>query len=315
MSLYPELEPFDQFDLRVDDLHTLHVERCGNPDGRPVLVLHGGPGGGCSPALRRFFNPAHWQVILFDQRGAGRSTPYADVRQNSLADLIADIERLRTHLGLSGWALFGGSWGATLALHYGLAFPEQVHGMVLRGIFLARPEDLAWLYEDGGAARMKPDAWEAFVAPLPEAERGQPLPAYYQRLHENSPAARQWAKHWAGWEAACATLRTLPEVVTGFGQAAWALARMETHYFAGPGMDGAAPILPRMAALKAVPAWLVHGRYDLVCQPGQAWALHQHWPGSVMQWVDAAGHSAMEPALRDALVEAVESLYHKLEAS
>ncbi len=314
MSLYPELEPFEQFDLRVDDLHSLYVERCGNPDGRPVVVLHGGPGGGCSPTLRRFFNPDKWHIILFDQRGAGRSTPYAELRRNTLDLLISDLEVLRERLTLSGWSLFGGSWGSTLALHYALAFPDRVHGMVLRGVFLARPEDLAWLYEGDGAARMKPDAWEDFVAPLVPQERYRPLPAYHRQLLDDSEAARQLARQWAAWEAACATLTVQPDVADGFERAAWALARMETHYFAGDGMDGAEPILPRLSLLRGVPAWLVHGRYDLVCQPQQAWALHRHWPGSVMKWVNAAGHSAMEPAMLEALVWAVQSLHHKLEA-
>lgn len=315
MSLFPELEPFAQFDLPVDDLHTLYVERCGNPDGRPVVVLHGGPGGGCSPSLRRFFNPLHWHIILFDQRGAGRSRPSAELRNNSLPDLIGDMEMLRQHLRLPSWSLFGGSWGSTLALHYALQHPGRVDGAVLRGIFLARPEDIAWLYEPGGAARMKPDGWDEFVGPLSAAQRLQPLPAYHRLLREDDAQARRLAQHWAAWEAACATLMPHAQVSAGFDAASWALARMETHYFAGNGMEGADPILPRMRALQGIPAWLVHGRYDLVCHPEQAWALHRRWPGSVMHWVHGAGHSAMEPAITDALVLAAQSLYRKLEAS
>ena len=313
MSLYPALAPFDQFELRVDATHTLHVERCGNPDGEPVVVLHGGPGGGCNPDQRRYFDPQHWHIILFDQRGAGRSRPYASLENNTLAHLLADMEMLRERLALPRWALFGGSWGSTLALHYALAFAPRVSAMVLRGIFLARQQDLDWLYTHSGAAAMKPDAWQQFVAPLAPGLRHQPLPAYYQRLRDDSNAQlQQDARAWAAWEAACATLLPSEQVSGGFDRAALALARIETHFFAGPGMHGAEPILERMAAIADVPAWLVHGRYDLVCKPEQAWDLHQAWPGSRLRWVEGAGHSAAEAGIRDALVTAVAEMAARL---
>ncbi|MBQ0754275.1 MAG: prolyl aminopeptidase [Gammaproteobacteria bacterium] len=310
--MYPEIEPFQQCDLQVDETHTVYIEECGNPNGVPVLVLHGGPGGGCSPRLRRFFDPAYWRIILFDQRGAGRSRPYAHLDGNNLASLLGDIEKIRTHLSIDRWALFGGSWGSTLALHYALASSDAVLGMVLRGIFLARDEDLDWLYRAGGAAAMKPDAWQAFLKPLSSSGRKDPLQAYYQELLPDTERARLCALAWSAWEAQCATLTPDLAVEAGFAKAAWALARIEAHFFAGGGMAGAAPILPRMDNLADIPGYLVHGRYDLVCKPEQAWALHQHWRSSELTWVDAAGHSAMEPAISTALVESVNALRLRL---
>ena len=315
MSLYPEIQPFDQFVLSVDSDHHLYVEQCGNPHGVPVVVLHGGPGGGCSPVQRRFFDPSYWRIILFDQRGAGRSVPYASLENNTLAHLLDDMETLRRHLGIMHWALFGGSWGTTLALHYGLAHPGRVLGMVLRGIFLARPEDLAWLYGPEGAARLKPDAWDDFVAPLSVGQRDNPLPAYYQVLaQDDHPALHDHARAWARWEAACATLLPDSTVMRGFDEVAVSLARLETHYFAGAGMAGVPAILPCMGALADVPAWLVHGRYDLVCMPEQAWALHQSWPGSVLDWVEDGGHSLMEPGVTAAVFAAVQAMQQQLGA-
>src|SRR5690606_4419629 len=316
MSLYPEIQPFDQFVLPVEGGHHLYVEQCGNPHGVPVVVLHGGPGGGCSPVQRRFFDPSYWRIILFDQRGAGRSTPYASLDNNTLDHLLADMETLRRHLGIMHWALFGGSWGTTLALHYGLAHPGRVLGMVLRGIFLARPEDLAWLYGSEGAARMKAGGWAAVVAAVAVEHRHDTLPAYYQVLaQDDHPALHDHARAWARWEAMCATLLPDSQVMHGFDGVALSLARIETHYFAGAGMAGVAPILPRMAALAGVPAWLVHGRYDLVCMPQQAWALHQCWPGSVLDWVDEGGHSLMEPGVTAAVFAAVQALQQQLGAA
>lgn len=313
MSLYPEIQPFDQFVLPVDSGHHLYVEQCGNPHGVPVVVLHGGPGGGCSPVQRRFFDPSYWRIILFDQRGAGRSVPYASLENNTLAHLLDDMETLRRHLGIMHWALFGGSWGSTLALHYGLAHPGRVLGMVLRGIFLARAEDLAWLYGPEGAARMKPDAWDDFVAPLALTQRDDPLPAYHQVLaQDDHPGLQAHARAWARWEAACATLLPDIAVMRGFDEVAVSLARIETHYFAGAGMADVQPILPRMAVLEGVPAWLIHGRYDLVCMPEQAWALHRSWPGSVLDWVEDGGHSLMEPGVTDAVFAAVLAMQQQL---
>ena len=313
MPLYPELEPFDQFQLQVDDVHCLYVERCGNPSGEPVLVLHGGPGGGCSPTLRRFFDPKKWHIILFDQRGAGRSTPYASLHNNALLPLLDDIEKIRRRLSLERWSLFAGSWGSTLALHYGLAHPERVAAMVLRGIFLARSRDLDWLYRAGGASAMKPDAWDEFVAPLSADQQSDPLTSYYSVLADDDHVdVERYAQAWSAWEAACATLRPNDAVRAGFSRAALAIARIETHFFAGKGMVDAEPILPRMQRLADTPSWLIHGRYDLVCMPEQAMALHKHWPSSTLRWVDAAGHSAMEVDICEALVNATEEMYQRV---
>src|SRR5690606_6963525 len=240
----------------------------------------------------------------------------ASLDNNTLDYLLADMETLRRHLGIMHWALFGGSWGTTLALHYGLEHPGRVLGMVLRGIFLARPEDLTWLYGPEGAARMKPDAWTEFVAPLAVEHRDNPLPAYYQVLaQDDHPALHDHARAWARWEAACATLVPDSQVMHGFDEVALSLARIETHYFAGTGMAGVQPILPRMAALADVPAWLVHGRYDLVCMPQQAWVLHQSWPGTELNWVDEGGHSLMEPGVTAAVFAAVQALQQQLGAA
>ncbi|MCH8542555.1 MAG: prolyl aminopeptidase [Alcanivorax sp.] len=307
-SLYPEIQPWDQRHIDVGDGHRIYVEQSGNPEGEPVLLVHGGPGGGCSPRMRRYFDPAHWRIILSDQRGAGRSTPLGGLQANTTPHLVADMERIRTTLGIERWLLFGGSWGVTLSLCYGQQFPSRVSGMVLRGIFLCRRQDLDWLYREG-ASRVFPEAWARFNAPIPEAERDNLTAAYHARLMADDPPG-ELALHWAEWEAACATLLPSPGVMTAFRERALALARIESHYFMADGFmaNGFMPeggVLAGMPALAGVPARLVHGRYDMVCPVEQAWTLHKAWPGSLLTVVPDAGHSATEPSLERALVRAV----------
>ena len=301
--LYPAVEPWDQRWLDVGEGHSLYVEQCGNPDGEPVVVLHGGPGGGCSPRMRRYFDPAHWRIVLFDQRGAGRSRPLGRVAANTTDHLIADLEHLRETLGISRWLLFGGSWGATLALAYGQRHAARVSGMVLRGIFLCRQRDMDWLYREG-ASRIFPEAWAAFRDAVPLAGRDNLVATYHAQLMKDPPDM-SLARHWAGWEAACATLLPSPGVVAAFETRALALARIESHYFMHGGFMPVGGLLAHMPALAGVPAHLVQGRYDMVCPAEQAWALHQAWPGSRLTLVPDAGHSATEPGMERALVAAV----------
>ncbi|MDF1822720.1 MAG: prolyl aminopeptidase [Alcanivoracaceae bacterium] len=312
MPLYPEIAPYHQFQLPVGQGHTLYVEESGNRHGFPVVVLHGGPGGGCSGHLRRFFDPAFWRIILFDQRGAGRSTPAACVEHNSTDHLVADIEAIRAKLGVDRWLVFGGSWGATLGLRYSQNYPDHVAGAVLRGIFLCRDADLAWLYAPGGASRLRPEAWQAFMAPLSASEQRQPLLAYHARLHDGNNARSMGdARAWAGWEAACATLLPSASVRSAFAERALALARIETHYFINGGFLGQ-PLLRGMSRMAAVPGIIVHGRYDLVCPADQAVALHQAWPGSELCMVSSAGHSLAEPGIEAALLRAVATMQARL---
>ena len=306
MPLYPPISPRQQFHLPVDARHSLYVEECGNPAGAPVVVLHGGPGGGCSPHLRRFFDPQHWRIILFDQRGAGRSMPSACLIDNSTDHLVADMERLRNHLGIDRWMLFGGSWGATLALRYVSQYRQHVSAMVLRGVFLCRPQDLDWLYKAGGAARLQPEGWAAFMAPLDACERRDPLPAWQRRLAGASgPEQLALASVWAAWEACCSTLLPSDTVAGGFSRQALAMAMIETHYFVNDGFLQGWPMPPPAELLAGIPGVIVHGRQDLVCPADQAVALHESWPGSRLHLVEAAGHSVMEPGIEAGLLEAV----------
>lgn len=315
MSLYPEIEPFHQFSLPVDPPHVLYVEQCGNQQGHPVLVLHGGPGGGCSPLLRRFFDPQRWHVVLFDQRGAGRSVPRGCVDANTTADLVSDIEQLRVALGIERWAVFGGSWGATLALHYASLHPQRVTGVVLRGVFLGRDRDMDWLYR-GGAARLRPREWETFLAPLEEIERQDPLAAYHARLHDITTEESErvaLAAVWAGWEASCATVAPSASVRQGFARESLPLALIETHYFVNRCFLEGAPVLECAKVLRDVPAWLVHGEYDLVCPVDQAWALARAWPGLQLRLAPMGGHSVSEPGVTEQLLESVAALADHLE--
>ena len=309
-TLYPDLEPYDTGMLAVDARHTLYYEQCGNPNGRPVVLLHGGPGAGCSAKMRRFHDPAKYRIVLFDQRGSGRSTPHADLVDNTTWDLVADIERLRTKLAIDRWQVFGGSWGSTLALAYAETHPERVTELVLRGIFMLRRWELEWFYQEG-ASRLFPDAWEPYLEAIPEAERGDLIAAYHRRLTSPDEATRlAAARAWSVWEGATSFLRVDPAFVIGHEDAAFALAfaRIENHYFVNDGFFETQDQLLRDAARIAdIPGVIVHGRYDVVCPIQNAWELHKAWPKAELVISPTAGHSAFEVENIDALVRATDA--------
>jgi proline iminopeptidase len=307
-TLYPPIEPFRVGRLRVSELHELHYEISGNPAGKPVVFLHGGPGGGTEPRMRRFFDPSAYQIVLFDQRGCGRSTPHADLRENTTWDLVADIERLRTELGIDRWMVFGGSWGSTLSLAYAQAHPERVTELVLRGIFLVRKKEIDWFYQRGADA-IFPDAWEHFLAPIPEAERGDLLQAYHRRLTSDDPEIRQAAaRAWSVWEGSTSTLLHDPQLVAKTSGDAFSLAfaRIENHYFVNGCWLRDGQLLDDVDRIRHIPAVIVQGRYDVVCPVESAWALHRRWPEAKLVIVPDAGHSAMEPGNVDQLVRATD---------
>ncbi|WP_336368422.1 prolyl aminopeptidase [Marinobacter sp. C2H3] len=310
LTLFPEIQPNAQHRLAVDPPHELYVEESGNPDGIPVLVVHGGPGGGCSDDHRRYFDAERYRIILMDQRGSGRSTPLAELVGNDTDALVRDIETVRRFLGVDRWLLFGGSWGSTLSLIYAQAHPERVLGLVLRGIFLCRPRDIHWFYQDG-ASRVFPDYWEDFLAPIPEREQGDLVSAYYRRLTSaNELEQIQAAKAWSIWEGRCATLHPNPRVVEHFGHphVAIALARIECHYFMNQAFLAPDQIVRDAHRLRDIPAILVHGRYDMVCPVENALALSRVWPEADLRIIRDAGHSASEPAIIDALIRGVEDV-------
>lgn len=307
-DLFPPIEPFDSFRLRVSDLHELHVEQSGNPDGVPVIFFHGGPGAGLSPLHRRFFDPAAYRVILFDQRGSGRSTPLGELRENTTWDLVADAERIRERLGIEKWLVFGGSWGSTLGLAYAETHPERCTGLILRGIFLSRRSEVLWTF-GGGAQRVFPDGWADFLAPLDESERSDVLAAYHRRLNAEDPAVRrQAALAWNRWEELGSYLVAHSySVAEEDVPAEIALARIEAHYFVnGAFLSDDEQLLRDVEKVKHLPCVIVQGRYDMVCPAVSAWDLHRAWPGSRLAIVPASGHSADEPGIVSALVDATE---------
>jgi proline iminopeptidase len=309
-ELYPEIEPFDSGVLDVDARHRIYYEQCGNPQGKPVVLLHGGPGAGCSAKMRRFHDPKHYRIVLFDQRGSGRSTPHADLVDNTTWDLVADIERLREHLGIERWQVFGGSWGSTLALAYAEAHPRRVTELVLRGIFMLRRWELEWFYQQG-ANRLFPDAWEQYLAAIPEVERGDLISAYNRRLTSADEATRlSAARAWSVWEASTSLLLQDEAFIEGHRDPHFALsfARIESHYFVHGGFFDVEDQLLRDAhRLQGIPGAIVHGRYDVVCPIQNAWELHKAWPGSKLFISPTAGHSAYEAENAAALVEATDS--------
>ncbi len=313
-ELYPEIEPFEHGMLPVSDLHEIYYEQCGNPEGKPVVFFHGGPGGGGSTEPRRFFDPERYRIILLDQRGCGRSRPHAELRQNTTWDLVADIDKLREHLGIERWQVFGGSWGSTLALAYAQSHPQAVSELVLRGIFLLRRRELLWFYQEG-CSRLFPDAWEAFLAPIPEVERGDLISAYYRRLTGEDPAVRlEAARAWSVWEASTSHLMQNPDHIASAAgdDFATAFARIEAHYFVHGGFfSHENQLLEGIDRIRHIPAVIVQGRYDVVCPPETAWALHRAWPEARFVMVPDAGHSAFEPGITDALIQATDAFAGK----
>jgi proline iminopeptidase len=307
-SLFPPIEPYRSGNLPVDDLHTLYWEECGNPQGVPVLFLHGGPGAGLAPAHRQFFDPAFYRIVLFDQRGAGRSTPLGEVRQNTTPLLIADIERLRAMLGIGQWLVFGGSWGSTLALAYGQAHAERCTGFILRGIFLCTPPEIDWFLN--GVKWFFPKEHARFVAGIPEAERGDLLQAYGRRLFGDDPdETLRAARAWGRYEGSCLHLLPHPEAADQFGSDAVALGvgRLEAHYFLHAAFLSDDQLIRNVGRITHLPAVIIQGRYDVLCPALSAWRLHEAWPQASFQMIEDAGHAALEPGIARALVAATES--------
>ncbi len=307
--LYPEIEAYHTDTLAVSDIHTLYYEEVGNSEGKPIVFLHGGPGGGCSAHYRRFFDPKKWRVILFDQRGCGRSTPFAELRENTTWDLVEDIEKIREHLGIKSWSVFGGSWGSTLALSYAVTHPENVAGLFLRGIFMLRGKEIKWFYQEG-AHRIYPDAWEHYIAPIPEEERGNFIEAFYKRLTSDNPEIRsEAAKAWSVWEASTSKLIQDQNLMQAFGtdRFAEAFARIECHYFINQGFfEEDNFLLNNISKIRHIPAIIVQGRYDVVCPAESAWELHRAWPEADFHMIQDAGHSLSEEGISKILVEATD---------
>jgi proline iminopeptidase len=307
LVLYPSIKTYAVHQLAVDDLHTLYVEESGNPKGIPVLFLHGGPGAGTNSDHRRFFDPSRYRIILFDQRGAGHSTPHAELQNNNTQTLVSDMEAIRQHLNIERWMLFGGSWGSTLALVYAETHPKRVLHMILRGIFLCRPRDIDWFYTEGYASRIFPDAWEAFVNHLSPKEQENILASYYKRLTGPDELVKMAAaKSWSLWEGTCSTLQPNPSVVNHFTEhhVAMSLARIETHFFMNSTFLKPDQIIQNAQQLENIPGILVHGRYDMVCPLENAYDLHKVWPKSRLEIIRDAGHSAYEPGITHALISA-----------
>lgn len=309
-DFYPEISPYRVGTLAVSGLHEIYFEEVGNPRGRPVVFLHGGPGGGISPDHRRYFDPEHYRIVLFDQRGCGRSTPFAELRENTTWDLVEDIEKLRRHLGIEKWMVFGGSWGSTLSLAYAVTHPGRVEALVLRGIFLCRPSEIRWFYQEG-ASQIFPDAWEPYRDHIPAEERGDFVRAYHQRLTSDDESVRlAAARVWSQWEMATSFLRPKESAVEEMEDPARALpfARIECHYFINNAFfKSDDELLGQIGKIRHIPGVIVQGRYDVVCPARSAWDLHKAWPESRLVIVPEAGHSASEPGIRSALIEATDS--------
>jgi proline iminopeptidase len=308
-ALYSPLEPYRQQVLDMPGGHRVYVEQCGAPEGVPVLVLHGGPGGGCSPGMRRFFDPKHYRSVLFDQRGCGRSSPAASTENNTTWDLVADIERIRVELGIERWSVFGGSWGACLALIYAQTHPERVAALVLRGVFTMTRGELDWFY-GGGAGQFWPDQWRAFCQMVPELERGDLIAAYHKRLFSDDEAEQiRFARAWAGWESALAVLDPGESRGGPGGQYARAFARLENHYFINDGfLETDGQVLRDMHRIAHIPGHIVQGRYDMVCPPHTAHTLHRVWPASRLHFIPTAGHALSEPGITAELIRIMDEL-------
>lgn len=308
-ELYPVTQPYNAGTLQVSKLHRIYFEQFGNPNGKPVVFLHGGPGGGIDAIYYRYFDPAKWRVVLFDQRGCGKSTPHAELQENTTWDLVSDIEQLRIYLGISQWVVFGGSWGSTLSLAYSQTHPEACLGLILRGIFLLRQKELRWFYQEG-ASYIFPDAWEEYLQPIPVEEREDLITAYYRRLTSPDLTVRsQASRAWSIWEAS--TSKLLPDSALqqrfGESQFADAFARIECHYFVNRGFFATEDeLLSNCDRIRHLPTVIVQGRYDVVCPMVSAWELHQVFPEAELIIVPDAGHSMTEPGIRSALIDATD---------
>jgi proline iminopeptidase len=310
-TFYPPIEPFNTGRLKVSPVHELYYEESGNPNGQPAVFLHGGPGAGLVPEYRQFFDPEVYRVVLFEQRGCGRSTPHASLEDNTTWHLVDDIERLREHVGIDRWLVFGGSWGSTLSLAYAQTHPQRVTALVLRGIFLCRQREIRWFYQEGeGASAIFPDAWEDYVRLIPPAERGDMLGAYHRRLmSENEAESLEAAKAWSIWEGTALTLIPDQELIdhAGEGDFALALARIECHYFVNNAFfDSDNHLIEHVDKIRKIPAVIVQGRYDIVCPMMSAWELHRAWPEAEFKVIPDAGHASTEPGTLSALVEATD---------
>jgi len=306
-ELFPPIKINESFILKTDDeAHEIYVEECGNPDGQAVIFLHGGPGAGCEAYHRQLFDPEKYRIILFDQRGCGRSKPHASLENNTTQHLIADIEMIRNHLNIRKWVVMGGSWGSTLALAYAQAHPRHVSGMIIRGIFLATPAEIHWFYQEG-ASHFYPDYWSDFLQPIPEDERDNLLLAYHKRLTGNNEISRMGAaKAWALWEARTASLQPKKELINHFGspKTALSVARIEAHYFMNDSFLEPNQLLNNMDRLHNIPGFIIHGRYDMICRIQYAFDIHRAWPNSELNIIEGSGHSAGELGIRSALIKA-----------
>lgn len=310
LTLYPAIKPYAEHQLQVDDLHNLYIAECGNPKGRPVLVVHSGPGGGCHGYHRCFFDPDVYRIILFDQRGAGRSKPHVELRNNTTQDLIQDMDKIRAFLEIDQWFLFGGSWGAALSLLYAETFPHHVLGMILHRLFLARDKDIKWFYQQG-ANLIFPDYWQEFIQNIPQDEHNDLVAAYYKRLTGVDELARMSAaKSWSLWQARCASLQPHHDLIDHFSEPYFAisLACIESHYLVNHCFIEENVILNNLDKIQHIPAYIIHGRYDMVCPLYGAWELHQAWPLSELYIIRDAGHSTREPGIIDALVLATQQM-------
>ena len=313
-NLFNPIKPYVSHHLQVDDLHTLYIEECGNPAGLPLVFLHGGPGAGCAPYHRRYFDPDIYRIILFDQRGCGKSTPHACLDKNTSWDLVSDIELIRRHLNIDKWVVFGGSWGSTLGLLYAQTHPASVSGLILRGIFLARDRDVQWFYQQG-TSQLFPDYWEKFIEPIPESERGDMVAAYSRQLTGDDEIKQlRAARAWSLWEGMTATLQTDDAVVDSFSHSHTALsvARIECHYFMNHCWLEPDQLINNIDAIRNIPAYIVQGRYDVICPVEQAWALSKAWPEAKLSIIGDAGHAIVESGITDALLKVVKEMSEKL---
>lgn len=313
-TLYEPIEPYDSGMLAVSPIHTIYYEQCGNPDGKPVVFLHGGPGGGIVSLYRRFFDPKSYRIVLFEQRGSGQSTPHANLEDNTTWHLIEDIEKIREHVGIESWQVFGGSWGSTLALAYAQTHPDRVRELVLRGIFLCRPKEIQWFYQEGASA-IYPDVWEEYVRIIPEAERGDFLTAYHRRLTSDDRAVQlEAARAWSVWEGSTSKLFPDAAMIEAFEDEEFAIAfaRIECHYFMNNAFfDTDNYLIENVDKIRHIPTVIVQGRYDVVCPMMSAWELHRAWPEAELHITPDAGHSATEPGNVSALIEATDRFRDK----